>query len=291
VLAAAGKSGYRIVVAVAASIQDYHAAEVLRRYLKEMSGAELQIVGDDNALGDLEIIVGFNRHSRMAAPGLKREGFGKEGFRIRTSGKRLIIVGGSPRGVLYGVNSLLTDEFGCRWFTPTLRRIPKQKRLTLKPMDRSYEPPFEWRDVYFWSGMDNEWSFHNFSNKNYTKPQLGPEQGGRGGFAWQQHTALQLVPPKQYLKSNPDYFWVGGEEEPRSNAWAKGKKWIGLCLTHPEVVKIAARSLMEARRRHGAGDLYYCISAMDKGDWCECERCRAWHRRECGGELPGDSAT
>ena len=289
VLAAGGKSNYRIVVAVDASIQDYHAAEVLQRYLKEMTGAELQIVGDDNALGDLEIIVGFNRHTRTAAPDLKRTGFGKEGFRIKTVGRRLIIVGGSPRGVLYGVNSLLTDEFGCQWFTPLVRRIPKQKSLTLKPVDRSYEPPFEWRDAYFWSGGDDEWAFHNFQNKDFAK--LRPEQGWRGGLShgFSVHTAHELVPPKRYLKANPDYFWVGGDEEPRSNAWAKGKKWIGLCLTHPDVVKIAARSLLEAHRRGGEGDLYYSISSMDNADWCECPRCRAWHRRELGGELPGDS--
>ena len=291
VLAGGGKSDYRIVVGADASIQDRHAAEVLQRYVKEMSGAELQIVGDDVALVDHEIIVGFNRHTRLAAPDLKRADFGKEGLRIKTIGRRLIIVGGAPRGVLYGVNSLLTEEFGCRWFTPALRRIPKYERLTVQATDRSYEPPFEWRDVFFWSGDDAQWAFHNFSNKQFAN--LGAEHGGRGGFApgWLGHTAHRMVPPGKYLADHPDYFWVGGDEEPRSDSWAKNRQWVGLCLTHPDVVRIAADSLLKARRRDGDQDLYYCISMMDNGDWCECPRCREWHRRECGGELPGNSGS
>ena len=290
VLATDGKSDYRIVVA-RSNIQDQHAAEVLQRYLVQITGAKLPIVGDDSILGNLEIIVGFNRHALAAAPQLQRNGFGKESFRIKTVGQRLVIVGGAPRGVLYGVNSLLTDTFGCRWFTPTLRRIPRRDHLTLKPTDRSYQPAFEWRDVFFWSGGDADWAFHNFSNKQFAN--LRAEQGGRGGFAsgWLGHSAHRLVPPSKYLNDHPDYFWVGGDEEPRSDGWAKNRKWVGICLTHPDVVKIAARSLLTARRRNGDQDLYYCISPMDYGDWCECPRCRAWHRRECGGKLPENSGS
>jgi len=45
-----GGSRYHIVVAVDASIQDYYAAQQLQRYVEEMSGVNLPIVGDDNAL-------------------------------------------------------------------------------------------------------------------------------------------------------------------------------------------------------------------------------------------------
>lgn len=290
VLVDQGESPYRLVVAVDASMQDYYAAQQLQSYVEEMSGVKLPIVGDDNALSDTEIIVGFNRHVDRLGLDLDEESFGPEEFLIKPIGQTLVIVGGTPRGVLYGVNSLLIDDWGCRWFTPLLKHIPKHERLTLPPTERRYQPPFEWRDVFFWSGLDNDWAFHNFANKDFAN--LRPEQGWRAGFShgYFVHTALTLVPPDEYLEDHPDYFWTGEGDEPRSNPWAAGRKgWIGLCLTHPEVAKIAAQSLLEARRQHPEGDLYYCISAMDYGDWCECPRCREWLEREQGGKLPEDA--
>ncbi|MEE3372701.1 MAG: DUF4838 domain-containing protein [Planctomycetota bacterium] len=279
-LSAGGKSSYRIVVGLDGSVQDHHAAEVLQRYLKEISGAELPIINDDNVLGDREIVLGCNRHVDLLDARLRREPFGEEAFRIKTVGKHLIIVGGSPRGVLYGVNSLLTEEFNCRWFTPQLRRIPKQERLVLAPTDRRYEPDFEWRDVFFWSGIDNEWSFHNFLNKKFAK--LRHEQGGRGGFAWRQHTALQLIEPERYLEEHPEYFWKGNDEQPRTG----GNNGLGICLNHPAVPRIAAARLLEERRKSPAGDLYYCLSAPDRAAWCECNHCQSFHKQQSGGVLP-----
>ena len=257
VLAEDGKSPYKIVVAVDASIQDYHSAEVLQRYVKEMSGAQLRIVGDDNVLGDAEIIVGFNRHVDLLDPTLKEEAFGPEAFRIRTYGNHLVIVGGAPRGVLYGVNSLLIDEFGCRWFTPLLRRIPEHGRLVLEPMDRRYEPHFEWRDAFFASASDNEWAFHNFLNKS--RSHLRPQQGGRAGFAMRQHTALGLVPPDRYLKDHPEYYW-GSEGDRRRSVGGAGAGGLGICLTHPDVAAIAARTVLEHRRTHPGDNLLYSLS-------------------------------
>ena len=286
-----GKSPYRIVVAVDASMQDYHAAQVLQRHIKEMTNVELRIITDDNAVGDAEIIVGLNRHATRLGPDPCRDEFGPEEFRIRTTGRHVLVTGGSPRGVLYGVNSLLTDNWGCRWFAPGLKRIPKVKRLTIEATDRRYAPPFEWRDCYFWSGRDNEWAFHSLQNKDFAK--LRPEQGGRAGLShiYFTHTALYLVPPKKYQKDHPDYFWTGTGDQPRSGrTTTEGRQnWIGLCLSHPDVAKIAADALVQARRDWPEGDLYYGIAGSDYDDWCECPRCKARYRKD-GGAWPYGSS-
>ena len=151
---------------------------------------------------------------------LCKDEFGAEGFRTKTIGRHVLVAGGSPRGVLYGVNSLLTDNWGCRWFAPGLTRIPKVQRLTLQATDRRYEPPFEWRDGCFWSRRDNEWAFHNFQNKDFAK--LRPEQGGQAGLShiYFTHTALNLVPPKEYQKDHPGHFWTGTGDQPGSGRTA-----------------------------------------------------------------------
>ena len=67
VIADQGKSDYAIVIAVDATMQDHYAAQMLKRYIRELSGAELPIMPDTGPLTGNEIVVGFNRHSRNFA--------------------------------------------------------------------------------------------------------------------------------------------------------------------------------------------------------------------------------
>ena len=265
-----GKSEYRIVVGLTASIQDYHAAEVLQTHIAEMTGVTLQIVSDDNALVENEIVIGFNQHFDALETGIARDSFNPEAFQIKTVGRRLIIVGGAPRGVLYGVNSVLTDEWGCRWFTPSLRKIPRYEQLKLAEVDRSYDPPFEYRDAWCFAGRNNTWAFHNFQNKDFA--QLQPEQGHRGGFShsYMVHTIRRLVPPEKYQELHPDYFWKGIDDQPRSGRTTtqNRRNWLGACLTHPDVVEIAAASILRLRRVLPEGDVHYSVSHSDFDDWC-----------------------
>ena len=288
VLVENAKSPYRIIISVDATMQENYAAELLQQHVEQMTGCALPIEPDDGRPIDSEIVIGFNRRLGHLGLNLTRDSFGREEFLIKTIGRTLVIVGGSPRGVPYGVNSLLTDEWGCRWFTPQLNRIPKHERLTLPPTDRRYEPAFEWRNAFFWSGIDPDWAFHNYQHKRFSA--LRPEQGWSGALASNHaHTVGALLPPHKYLKDHPDWFWEGKGEENRANAWAHDRGWIGMCLTNPHVTRTAAQNLLAQRDTRNRSDQFFVISALDNGDWCECENCRAWHRRELGGELPDDS--
>ena len=290
VLVKDGKSAYHIVVAVDATMHDYHAAQLLQRYVQEMTGAELAIVSDDNALGDAEIIVGFNRHVELLAPDLKRQDFGPEEFLVKTFDNRLVIVGGTPRGVLYGVNSVLIEEWGCRWFTPRLRRIPKHQQLTLESVERRYQPPFAWRNVEYEAARDVEWTFHNFVHQEvHRSDQAGwPEKGWRRTGPAQRcfvHTMPGLLPPSRYRQDHPDWFWPRDDGPPRSGPAGQGRR-IGACVTHPDVARAVAEALLELRRNSPEGDVWYILASGDYNDWCECARCQKWLRKEMGGTLP-----
>ena len=106
------KSPYRIVIGVDATMQDNYAAGLLQKYVEQMAGYKLPIVPDDGRPIDTEIIVGFNRHFDQLGLDVTKESFGPEEFLIKPVGRTLVIVGGVPRGVQYGVNSLLTDIDG-----------------------------------------------------------------------------------------------------------------------------------------------------------------------------------
>ncbi len=274
IIADGSKSNYRIVVALDASVQVSYAAKELQQYIEEMTGARLPIVTDDNSLVVKEIMVGFSRHTSRVHPKLKKESFKPEEFAIKTVGESLIIAGGVPRGTLYGVVSLLTDEWGCRWFSPALKRIPKQQCLSLGQVNRRYNPPFEYREAYFWSGLDNDWAVHNFQHGQFAKQTV--EQGGSAGYAhgWFVHTALRLVPPETYLKDHPDYYW----SQPRKMLGV-GSTPTGLCLINPDVVRITAQTILDNKRDNPDGDKFYSISAGDSNDWCECPGCMEEYKR------------
>ena len=57
-----GKSPYRIVISSAAIPSERYAAEELQRYLERMSGVQLPITTDQEALGSHEILLGDNAH-------------------------------------------------------------------------------------------------------------------------------------------------------------------------------------------------------------------------------------
>jgi len=97
-LAQSGQPKYRIVIAQGAPEPVTYGAQELQRFLKEMSGAELPIVTDQEPATRREILVGES--NRFADLGLKvdPEATGLEGYRLKTVQGRLVIAGATPRG-------------------------------------------------------------------------------------------------------------------------------------------------------------------------------------------------
>src|SRR6185312_8997711 len=100
-LASQGKSNARIVIPERAGVMEIQAAKVFQDYIQRISGALIPIAADNTKPLAGEILVG-----RVNRPELKDVPFkklGKDGLYIRNTGKRLVIAGGTGKGVLYGV--------------------------------------------------------------------------------------------------------------------------------------------------------------------------------------------
>src|SRR5690349_19497847 len=134
VLTDAGKSDFRVVIAVNASPSTEYAARELQSFLKQMSGAALPIVADSEPAAAHEILVGNSRHLQALRTPIDFTKLGGEGYVIRAVGPHLVIAGGALRGNLYGVYGLLDDHLGCRWFSPDVSRIPRVARIVLPPL-------------------------------------------------------------------------------------------------------------------------------------------------------------
>ncbi len=250
-----GTSNYTIAVAADAPAVEGHAAAELQRFLGEMSGARLPIAAQCASKRCIQI--GSSFAPRRMAP---------EQYWLKTAGETLTISGGVPRGTLYGVYTLL-DKLGCRWYTTEVSRIPHRSTITIDPIDETRQPDFEYREPFFTEAFDRDWAARNRANGHSAR--LDESIGGNVRYYPFVHSFAQLVPPKEHFEQHPEYYsLIDGKRKPEQ-----------LCLTNPEVLRIATATVFEWIRKHPDTTIF-SVSQNDGDGWCECERCRKVEREE-----------
>jgi len=267
----AGRSAFTIVVADDASPSTRYGAAELQRFLKQMTGVQLPIRSDKGPVAGHEIILGDNAHLRQLGVAIDFDRLGHEGYVIRTVAPHLVIAGGQLRGNLYGVYGLLEDHLGCRWFTPTVSRIPKRERLAIAALNETRRPPLEYREPFVMDCFDGDWCARNRVNSSAGRLEArhgGKVRFGRGMFV---HTFNRLIPPDKYFDAHPEYFsQIDGK---------RVKDHTQLCCTNEEVVKICTDEM----RKHMRADPEARVFSLSQNDWinyCECPKCRALVERE-----------
>lgn len=274
VLAAGGRSDYRIVVPTDPPLSTSTAAAELQTFLRQISGAKLEIVEESAPPQDKEIVVGNSARLAGLAPGLDLDGLGPEGCVVRTCGSSLIIAGGEPRGTLYGVYGFLQDHLGCRWFTPQISRIPAQARVAVGPIDERRAPPVQYRN-YILNGTDDPyWCARNYFNGFNSS--CTPELGGKVSHWQYGHSFQALVPAEEHFKDHPEYFDLTSRKKRALD------DPVNLCCTNEDVARIATENMiraieagLEAEQKdpaNAAPEVYY-LAQNDGGSYCTCPSC------------------
>ncbi len=257
-----GRSDYKIVVSREASPSERHAAEELRGFLKEMTGADLPILTDDAEMSGKEIILGRNGHLDGLNLRVDWEELGDEGFRICTVPPHLVIAGGRLRGTMYGVYTFL-ESLGCRWFAPGVSRIPKLERLSVSPMDEKQVPILEYREPYYTEAFDGDWAARNKANGSAQR--LDEARGGKIKYSHFVHTFYSIIPPDRYFKEHPEYFSEIDGKRTADRAQ--------LCLTNPDVLRITIETV-KRWIEESPDAMIFSVSQNDWGGWCQCPECR-----------------
>ncbi|MGB9603937.1 MAG: alpha-glucuronidase family glycosyl hydrolase, partial [Limisphaerales bacterium] len=99
-----GKPQYEIINDLQSSPPEKWAARELARVLSKIVGAEFQILQTANANSKKVIIVGRGSLAKKYFPEIDFDALGSEEVIIKTSGDRLLISGGRPRGTIYAVS-------------------------------------------------------------------------------------------------------------------------------------------------------------------------------------------
>lgn len=262
VLAQAGMPQVSLVLPASACAAEEYAAEELRRHLYTLVGAGLPLRRREGTQG-AKVFLNDRTAAEAAGIDVAAMQLAPEAFHLETRDGNLYLLGGGPRGVLYGVYDVL-EALGCRWFAPEVSRIPRCDRLELPPLCKTAAPAFEFRDTFNWDVSDPTWWVRNRMNGWYTA--VPDYMGGHMTYGMFVHTFDVLVPPAEFFAGHPEYFsQIDG---------MRRREHSQLCLTNPEVLRIVTERVLE-RMRHDPKATIFSVSQNDCEGYCQCPQCRA----------------
>ena len=260
-LAERGRARVVIVSQPGAAPAEQHAAKELAATLKQITGADFAINTDSP---DSAIIVGPGEAAKRYFPEVNLDALGGEELIIRSSGNRLLLAGGRPRGTLYAVYRFLQDHCGVRWWTPWAARIPRKPSLSVGSLDVRQTPAYESRAPHWTIAFDGDWAARNFVNSHFSK--LDETRGGRIVYEGFVHTFYPLVPPEKHFAEHPEWFSL-----------VKGKRITEggqLCTTNPQLREFLVARVKDWLRKNPEAR----IVSVSQNDWygaCECPNCKA----------------
>lgn len=268
-LAAHGQTKYQIVTAAHPSPSEQHAAEELKHWLKEISGADFPILLESEYKEGPAILIGCSSLSASALTDAEWESLGAEGFQICAQDGNLIIAGSAVRGALYGVYGFLERFLGCRWLTKKVQVIPKKSEILLRVGKIREVPVLEYREPYYLGNLDPDWHVRNFSNGDFSP--LTTIHGGKMKYHPFVHTFSDLVPPEKYFKEHPEYYSeVDGKRTAERSQ---------LCLTNEDVFQIALGQVRQWLAEDPDAKII-SVSQNDCFNPCTCPKCRAVDEEE-----------
>ncbi|MDA0333564.1 MAG: DUF4838 domain-containing protein [bacterium] len=244
----------RILLPQVPTAAETRAAALLAEHLGRWQGIAVPILADDTPSHAGDILIGHNRQTQKLGIDRGDVSLGEDAFALRSVEGRLIIVGGSAKGPIYGAATFLEDHLGFRLYAPGVMVSPAPGPITIvQDLDVVQIPRLEFRSDYYrgaWDPAFAEW--HKLDHH-------GDEWG-----LWV-HTFAGLVPPDDYFDTHPEWFAeVDGRRIPHGQ----------LCLTNEGMYQTLVTHL---RQRIDAEPekKYWSVSQNDTYGFCTCDRCAA----------------
>lgn len=259
-----GESDFIIVAHQYADETIRYAASELQKYLLKATGTAVPYFSDRCPQRGAEIRIGaFVRGETQWETDLHNEG-----FCIRGTGENVTITGKTSRGVLYGVYRFLEIFCGYSCFTKDIETINNFETLEIELDEIKEEPAFDFRDVYFRNAFDGGFSSKNRLNSGLCD--LSAAKGGRMKWFNFHHSFCDLVPESKYFNTHPEYFSEIDSVRTRDSQ---------LCLTNPDVLKIAEETLRGWIKSNPECTVF-SVAQNDNNLRCTCKNCLAVENEE-----------
>ncbi len=261
-----GVSEYKIVLSATATANELFAANELANFLNLATGAELEIVTDEEYPSSDAIIAIGNTKQAQAANAVSGQNLATSSFVLKTVGNSLYVTAdknGDGEACLYGVYQILQDAVNFRVYAADeIGYDTDNDTIPLYNYDKVYKPTFDQRELGYasiandetykkrmrlvWHDTDVRWTLHghtqasHFVNPDFNDT-LHPEHEGM-----------------TYGQAHPDWF-DGGQL-----CWSAGA----------EMERVAAEKLIWYIENYPQGE-YIMLGQMDNTDYCSCDRCKA----------------
>ncbi|NLS93395.1 MAG: DUF4838 domain-containing protein [Planctomycetaceae bacterium] len=249
-----------IVVPDSCDAQTKAVADMLVRYVKESSGAELPVFAEDDsetAGQPITIHVGLDTYA--TGLNLELDKLDDDGFVIRgLDDNHLVIAGSTPHGTEFGVCEFLERYLGVRWLMPGTAGtdVPEHKTIEIPLENVRQEPVFFSRLFSGLSGAHSTWAQRN-------------RMHGRVQF---HHNLQRLIAPEKYAETHPEFFPIRNGKRyipPNSNTHG----WQP-CFSAPGLAEEAAKTIIAFFDEHPEAESY-SLGVVDSSGHCECEKCQA----------------
>jgi len=276
-----GHANYSIVLPVNQTSQETLAAQLLQKYLGQMTGCSFDIVTEPQKVLDKKVLSVGKTALRQATGIDFHKDLGEVGYSIVIKNGNLYFTGGSRRGPINGVIAFLEEDLGCRWYTRNSKpMIPHQKNLTVSVLPRRYVPILKVRDPFYWDAFEKNWILMNRTNPAW----LGGASKECGGVinysrSYFCHTLAALLPADPYFKTHPEYFALIKGERQCNHA---GHHAAHLCFTNPEVADIVAENVCKVLATYLDIELISISQNDGSNGFCQCENCKAMNEKEGG---------
>ena len=274
-----GKPASEIIIDSTAEKPVVNAAEELRHWIKEISGAELNIVFTPTAGVERRIRLTCSQDVLSAFPDMKEKLSGNDGYAFRERNGELLVLGSVPKGVLNGVFQLLfkntdiiwarpNEEFGTL-FTPT-------PTIDFKVTNCIDVPLFDmrgWQIRYGISKPEFIWGVRNLSSwSNYSSSDIAENDAyGMIKEAYFGHNITGMyITAGKYYETHPEFF---PEIKGKRVDIAHAKRRPQLCFTNKEMIECFKKEF-ESRVLARPGCKMYGVFAEDNYDCCTCATCR-----------------
>lgn len=269
-------------------------AQELVKYLKKITGAELNIIGEkDKKSGN--VFIGTLADSELVnqaklSPGSLRE----DGFAVVSAGRDVYVIGQNPRGALYGCYHLLKKYGGIRWLVPGDDEEYYQKKTAVTvPEGTEIQNPYlkirktvaDELTAYRWLARNNmlgQARVGQFVNRKTGKRTPNADRMDElavTGAAYGGHVMTYLMadcswkkePLQALFERHPEYFpMIGGERRPLTGGFSPNP-----CVSNPGLLDLLAENLYKETRGKYGSQHYIILGNNDTPVWCECDKCRA----------------
>lgn len=244
---------------------------ILKETLKKMTGADVSVLEEAVADASKKHII-IDTALNIERPNVDNI---SDGFRTVIDNNLITICGASEEGTRNGVYSFIEDTLGCMFLTPDDTYIPEHKNIYLEKSDEIKKPAVQWRDVYAYETVQNNWAARlrlNGINVNPDSSQSNIEELQYEGWGTWCHDCYEYLSPDEYFDSHPEYF----SEKDGVRVKEYGGREAYLCLSNPEVFEIVKDSLTE-KIKENPEQTYWDFSGNDNPSLagCECDQCKA----------------